>query len=110
MENQVQEILTLFPGAKLYSEGGFNFIFIPEIELPTGCIPDKVEALLCYQKRDGYESRLFFSRMIAGGPRRNWNAHNVRILGKNWFAISWRTNPGLTILQMLFTHINAFQK
>ena len=109
IEEQTQEVLVAFPGSKLYSEGGFDFMVIPEIELPSGCSPETVKGLLCYQPRDGYQSRLFVSSMVTGCPRRNWNAMNVRILDQNWFGVSWQTDAGLTVFQMLMAHLKAFQ-
>lgn len=107
-EKQIKDILEAFPDAKRCTEGGFNFIFFPEIELPSGCTPAKVKALLCYQKRDGYESRLFLSSKITGCRQKNWNANNIRMFDSNWFAISWRTESGLTVKEMLFNHLMAF--
>ena len=109
IEEQIQEVLAAFPDSKLYSEGGFDFMVIPEIELPSGCNPGTVKGLLCYQPRDGYQSRLFVSSVITGCPQKNWSAMNVRLLDQNWFAVSWQTEAGLTVFQMLMAHINAFQ-
>lgn len=107
-EEQVNDFLLIFPRAKQYTEGGFQYLFIQDVELPLGCSPEKVNVLLCPQLRDGYPSRMFLSQVVTGCPDRNWNCQNVRILDNNWFAISWMTSPDLTIKEMYYTHLNAF--
>lgn len=88
-------------------EGGATFILIPSLELPTGCSPAHVDILLCPTPRDGYESRLFFAAQIQGGRSQNWNAQNVRILERSWFAFSWKAPSGLRLVQMLSDHMSA---
>jgi hypothetical protein len=108
-EKQVEEFLLAFPGAKQLTEGGYQYFHMENIVLPSGCSPEKVSVLLCPHVREGYQSRLFLSQMVTGcPPGRNWSIKNTRILGLNWFAISWQTNPGLTIKEMYYTHIKAF--
>jgi hypothetical protein len=107
-EKQVEEFLLAFPGAKQLTEGGYQYFYLENIVLPSGCSPEKVSVLLCPQMREGYKSRLFLSQMVTGCPVRNWTMKNVRILESNWFSISWQTNTGLTIKEMYYTHLKAF--
>lgn len=105
----IQELKTAVPEVRILNEGGFSFILIKELALPEGCVPKKVDALLCVDKRDGYDSRLYLSKKITGNfPDRNWNG-NIMLLDKNWHAISWKTKPGLTYFEMLTVHLNAFR-
>lgn len=106
-EDQIQEMQKTFPGFKHFTEGGFNYFFIPRLKLPAGCVPDTVDALLCPQLRDGYNSRLFLSQQISGCPQRNWNSV-VRILDRSWYAISWRTELNSNLFQILMIHLRAF--
>jgi hypothetical protein len=107
-EIQLREMEQSFPGLKLLSEGGFNYIFVPQVILPSGCTPEKCDVLLCPQVRDGYQSRLFFASQVAGGPTRNWNS-TVRILDRTWYAFSWQTTGNHSFLQMLMIHLNALR-
>ena len=90
-------------------EGGFSYLRIAGYQLPTGCVPAVCNLLLCPQPRDGYQSRLFFPVQITGGMARNWNG-NIRVLGENWYAFSWATDPGLRLVEMLLIHINGLRK
>jgi hypothetical protein len=85
-------------------EGGITFFLILGLELPDGCNPNKTDALLCPTKRDGYESRLYFSDKIQTKKTLNWNANGVRIFERNWHAFSWRTPPNLRLCQMVAIH------
>lgn len=105
----LDELQKAFPKAKQATEAGSTFYLLPELALPTGCTPAHADALLCPSQRDGYESRLFFSEVITPPTPRNWNASAVRILEQNWFAISWRTRPGLRLVQMISAHLEAFR-
>jgi hypothetical protein len=106
-ENQIRELEKSFPGFKHIEDGGFNYFYIPNLKLPKGCVPDTVDALLCPQLRDGYNSRLFLSQQISGCPQRNWNG-TYRISDRTWYAISWQTTPNNDLFIMLMIHLSAF--
>ena len=80
---------------------------IENLHLPDGCQPQIVDALLCPTPRDGYQSRLFFSVQITGQAR-NWNG-NIRVLERNWFAISWQVPPGLRLYEILLVHLRSLR-
>lgn len=108
-ETQIAELKRIAPNLSIAEEGGYTFIHIEGIILPYGCVPQTVDALLCPTMREGYQSRLFFSQQITGCPQRNWNS-NIRVLEKNWYAISWQTPTGLKLNEMLLIHLKALQK
>jgi hypothetical protein len=107
--DEVIEMKTAFAGLATASEGGTGFILIPSLSLPAGCNPPIIDALLCPSPRDGYPSRLFLSsRIMHKGPGQNWNSDQV-ILGKRWFAVSWRVDQSATrLLAILAAHLEAF--
>lgn len=105
----LKELKDCFGDVQFLQEGGYSYIYIPELSLPKNCTPFKVEALLCIQPRDGYDSRLYVSTIPKNMPARNWNG-NIYILDKNWRAISWRSAPGLTYLEMLLVHLKPFKQ
>lgn len=108
-EDQIKELKSIAPDLSMAQEGGYTYIRIDNLQLPDYCKPNVVNALLCPSQRDGYESTLFYSAMITGCPTRNWNRNGVRILGENWYAISWKVNPGLRLAEMLQIHLSALR-
>lgn len=108
-EDQLNELKVYSSGLALGSEGGTSFIHIPGIKLPPGCSPAECDALLCPTPREGYNSRLYFSSKISSRTPQNWNANSVQILGRNWFAFSWRTPTGQRLAQMVATHLKGLQ-
>lgn len=107
--DQIAELKRIAPNLSQAEEGGSSYLRIAGYQLPTGCVPAVCDLLLCPQPRDGYQSRLFFPVQITGGVARNWNG-NIRVLGENWYAFSWATDPGLRLAEMLLIHINGLRK
>jgi hypothetical protein len=108
-DDQVDELIGQYPGVAQAEEGGIVYFLLPDLEMPAGCAPARVDALLCPTTRDGYASRLYVADKVTGGPSQNWNATGVRILERNWHAVSWRTREGLRLAQMVRVHLDAFR-
>jgi len=109
-KDQIDELKSIAPSLSIAEEGGYTYIHIKDLKLPEGCEPAVVDALLCPVSRDGYCSRLFFSsRISCPVPGLNWNG-NIRVLGSNWYAISWRTTQTYRLLETLIIHLKAFSK
>src|SRR5437773_2643836 len=108
-DDEILELLALFPRAQRAEEAGTTFFLVPELSLRPLGQSAVVDALLCPTARDGYPSRLFLSKPLVGDRGSNLNASNVRILERNWFAVSWRVNPNLRLAQMLAAHLDAFR-
>jgi hypothetical protein len=107
---QIAELRALVPGVMACEEAAVTYFLLPGIQLPAGCKPSTVDALLCPTPRDGYESRLFFSQVVTSSTHRNWNVHNTRIVDRQWSAFSWKTNkPGLRLAQMVAEHLSALK-
>lgn len=107
--DQIEELNALFGDVKTSEEGGVAYFFIPSLCLPTGCSPDKVDALLCPTSRDGYAFRLFFAERIQSPTQQNWNVNSVRILERNWHAFSWRVPENLRLAQMVGVHLRGLR-
>jgi hypothetical protein len=107
-ETQIAALKRITPFLSYAQEGGYKFILIEKLQLPEGCKPQVVDALLCPTPREGYESRLYFSSQITGCPQRNWNG-NIRVLDRNWYAISWRVPGGLNLYEILLVHLKALR-
>jgi hypothetical protein len=108
--DQIEEVKCLVPGLSLVEEAGTSYLFLPGLVLPTGCKPEKVDALLCPTARDNYPSRLFFAEHIQCQKTLNWNAIGVRIAERNWHAFSWKIGgTNLRLAQMIMCHLSALQ-
>jgi hypothetical protein len=107
--DEIAEMKAAFAGLLAASEGGTDFILIRSLKLPAGCDPSVADALLCPSVRDGYPSRLYLSTRISHkGLAQNWNADQI-ILGRLWFAVSWRVDQSASrLLAILAAHLEAF--
>jgi hypothetical protein len=95
-------------GASTLSDAGLRYIHLPDLRLPPTCSPPKADALLCMDARDGYPTRLFFSRPIAT-PARGLNWHMTpTVAGVVWHAFSWNNVPSTAPIQVLLGHLAAF--
>jgi len=107
-QEQIDELRVIAPILSIAQEGGYNFLLIENLQLPDNCQPPVVDALLCPTPREGYQSRLFFSTKITGCPPRNWNGH-IRVLDRNWDAISWQIPSGLKLIDILLLHLKSLR-
>lgn len=112
-EKQIEELKKIAPNLSVAEEGGFTYILIEKLQLPDGCTPSIVDALLCPMLKDGYNSTLFYSAQPTGYPPRNpphnWNRINVRILDRTWFAQSWQVPNELKLVEMLLIHLDSLR-
>lgn len=106
--DQIEELKKIAPDLSIATEGGYTYILIDNLALPEGCNPAVASVLLCPKPRDSYESRLFFPVIITGCPIRNWNV-NLRVLGKNWYAFSWRVAGNRRLAEILIVHLNGLK-
>jgi hypothetical protein len=108
-QDQIDELKKIAPDLSAAEEGGFTYLLLRNVVMPEGCIPQHCDLLLCPVAKDGYESRLYFASQIVGCADRNWNG-NLRVLERNWFAFSWKVQPGLRLAPMLIIHLNGLRK
>src|SRR5262245_62170091 len=90
-DDEIDELKSLYGKILQASESGVLYFLLPQVPLPDGCTPERVDCLLCPVPRDGYSSRLFFAEQPRCRATPNWNAQ-ARILERNWFGFSWRIN------------------
>lgn len=107
-QDQIDELKGLYSGLSLIEDAGMHYFLIPNLVLPKGWAPERLDVLLCPTARDGYSSRLFFAQRITGPRQLNWNANGVRIGEKNWHAFSYRIGASAQRLaQMVASHLTA---
>lgn len=108
-DDQVEELKQICREVKRYEEGGVTYFFLPDLCLPDGCSPARLDALLCPSAHHGYTSRLFFAQVIASPQSRNWST-TARIMERNWHAISWQIpETNLRLAQIVALHLRAFR-
>lgn len=107
-QDQVDELKILFGEIKAYEEAGITYFLIPSLQLPDGCVPLTVDALLCPVPRDGYNGRLFFAEQVQTKTARNWNGH-FRICERNWRAFSWTVPANLRLAQIVTLILSAMR-
>lgn len=87
-------------------EGGYTYVFLPQLKIVHGNGILIRDALLCPQERDGYKNRLFLSEPVPGRGN-NWSSH--QILDKNWFTWSWNHVPADRLAVILAQHLTALR-
>jgi hypothetical protein len=108
-EAELRELDQLCNDPKGFTEFDRNYVLLPQLRLPDGCTPAVVDALLCLSARDGYPTRLFYAQQIMSSKALNWNAQNVPILQRNWFAYSWNYVASGRPIEVLAQHLKALQ-
>ena len=101
------EVKRLCLEAKEMGEGGRVYVHLPDLILPDGCQPSKVDALLCLSEHSGYTTRLFLSQPV---PSRgvNWTEHSI--FGRKWHTWSFNTvSASLRPMQILAAHLRGLK-
>ncbi len=106
--DELAELKRMFPGVSYAEEAGYNYFFMPGVELPSGCSPATVDVLLCPNNKDGYNSRLYFGQIVQSGKALNWNTQGAWILNRLWYAFSWQLEPAQRRLaQLVAAHLRG---
>jgi hypothetical protein len=108
---QIDELkATFLSDVKVYHEGGIDYLYIPALKMPKGCIPSETDVLFCPVPHTGYQSRLFFKDRIEHPSqqpgRPNWQPTQL-ILGQNWHNFSFQ---GVTLdkfSSMVLNHLRG---
>lgn len=102
--------MALVPEAQVAREGGATFLLLPALPLPEGIQPRAADALLCPTPRDGYPSRLYYAVQPQHAPPQFRNVRATHILGRTWYACSWRVRSGLRLAQLVRAHLDALKQ
>jgi hypothetical protein len=81
----IEEVRQICQGAQEMAEGGFSYVFLPNLKLP--CPPGCVDGLLCPQPHTSYTTRLFLSAIVPGKGV-HWTTHTI--LSRTWHTPSWK--------------------
>jgi hypothetical protein len=108
-EIELHELDQICDGAREYTEFGLNYVLLPQLRLPDGSTPAVLDALLCLSFRDSYPTRLFFAQQVTSKNGLNWNAQNVAILQRSWFAYSWNHVASGRPIEVVAQHMKALR-
>ena len=108
--DQDDELVSLYPDAQVASEGGTEFVLLPGLDLPEGVTPTRVDALFCPTARDGYPSRLYYAVAPQNTPPQFRNINASHVMGRPWYACSWRVRTGLRLAQAIRAHLDALKR
>ena len=104
---QLAEVGAFSPGARVMSDAGIDYIFLPNLKVIIGQDERILDALLCPAQHGGYTTRLFLAESV---PQRgqNWTTHNI--LSRQWHTWSWNNVPAsLSPMQILSAHLKALR-
>lgn len=105
-QDQLDE-LGVFGTVSVVRDGGRDYPLICGCAMPAGCVPDRVDVMLCPYPRDGYETRLFFAQRVNGKKNVNWH-QRPRMLDRNWEVYSLKGIPAsFRLAAMLVYHLEA---
>lgn len=105
-EQDIEELQAVCEGARMMSEGGCEFAYLPHLKIPHADGTIVRDALLCLQQRDGYLTRLYLSEQVPGRGN-NWTPH--RILDRAWHTWSWNHVPADRPAVVLAQHLRALR-
>ena len=106
-QEALEEIQQVCPNTREMVEAGLSYLYLPGLQLPKGCVPQVVDALLSLQARDGYLTRLFLSARVSSKVQ-NWSRHHI--LDREWHTWSWNgVNANLRPIEILIGHLSALR-
>lgn len=105
-QDQLLAIQSLCAGAQLINERGGNCVFLPSLGLEVGPNGVNHDTVFVPYNLLGYgSSRLLFPSQLASGNGRNWTQH--RLLGRNWWAPSFKVPRQSSWLDEILAHIRG---
>ncbi|MGG1555642.1 hypothetical protein [Paenibacillus ferrarius] len=104
---QVEELKAAFgPKVLVQSEASTEFVHIPGLKMPQGCMPVRTDALLCPSQYCGYESRLFLKDRVQSPGTPNWQA-SCFLLGTEWQVYSYQGVRHSSLCEMVLMHLRG---
>ncbi|MBB1090450.1 hypothetical protein HUU61_04035 [Rhodopseudomonas palustris] len=105
---QFAEIRKLYPNAEMWTEGGQQAVYLPQLRIANQGATVIRDALLWPTTREGYSTRLFLSEAVTAPRAKNWNPFNI--CGRSWYACSWQGVPAtLPWVEILANHLSVLK-
>jgi hypothetical protein len=106
-QDQIDEIKPLCSSVREIQQGEQPFLLLEHLQLPPGCQPAELDALLALHARDGYATRLYLSAPM---PRHGGNWTSVYLLDRTWHTWSWKdVSAQQRAAQVLAGHLRALR-
>ena len=107
--DKLESLRAICPEAVLLHDGGKEYIFLPNLKIPSDGAVLIIDALLRPGEHSGYNTRLFLGQPLPSkGRGGGWTAHSIG--GRTWHTWSWRNVPEtLPLPQMLLEHLWALR-
>src|SRR6266508_1743574 len=74
-DDQLTELGLLCAAIQRFEEAGLIYFLLSKLNLPNGCRPSPIDALLCPNPRDSPASRLYFAERVTTSAPLNWAAN-----------------------------------
>ena len=104
---QLEELKSAFgPEVSVQSEVNVEFIRIPGLKMPQGCVPERTDALLCPTHYCGYDSRLFLKDRVHSPGTPNWQP-SCFLLGAQWHVFSYQGVRHPSLREMVLLHLRG---
>ena len=111
-EDRLGSVLPISPGASMKTEGGRDYVYLPQLRFRVGEETKEMDALLCLTAEGSSLTRLFLAQPIPERPTvhgASWIQPRM-ILGRVWHTWSWQDVPAsLPLIQVLQAHLKALQ-
>jgi hypothetical protein len=109
--DQIEAIRGVYgAGVQVRSDGQDHYVYIPELQMPQGCIPERTDALFCVRTFaptcGGYTSRLFLKDRVAS-PHTPNNYNPYLIAAETWYAYSHNNVQDGPYLEMILNHLRG---
>lgn len=105
--DQLDELKVAFgPEISFHTEASIEFVRIPGLKMPQGCLPERTDALLCPTHYCGYDSRLFFKDRIQSPGTPNWQP-SCFLVGSEWHVYSYQGVRHPSLCEMVLMHLRG---
>ena len=108
-DDKLASLREICPEASFLSDGGKDYIVLPNLKISTDGKLIVMDALLRPGEHSGYSTRLFLAEPLPSrGRGGGWTVHSI--CGRTWHTWSWRDVPEtLPLCQILLEHLWALR-
>lgn len=110
-EEQINELST-FIGTEvsIRPDRMVPFLFIPNLPLPKGCVPERTDGVFIPEPYQGYTSRLYLKDKVIHTNQQpnipNWQEPHI-IYGESWHVYSFNNVETGPFSRMLLDHLRG---
>jgi hypothetical protein len=110
-EDQLQDLTTFFgTEVSFRPDRMVPFLFIPNLQMPRGCIPEQTDAVFIPELYQGYTSRLYLKDKASHPNQQqnlpNWQEPHI-IYGESWQVYSFNNVEPGPLSRMVLDHLRG---